>query len=1026
MASIKFWRATIVRYSAMLLLIATLFSLGTRNAVGEEPVSQFLAALRERGYFDLAIAYLNRVSSSDSLPAETVVTLRYEKGITLISAALAQRQLAGKERYLDQAQAEFEAFTKEAPQHALSLAASGKLGDILVERARIRLTQADRPSAGPEQQAELRKGARNLFTRANTLFVSNKKKIRKRLEGFPKALDPEKDEAEVKLRDQLRSDYVQAQFISAMVLFEKAQTYPKDSKQRKNGLKAAEDAFGVVATKYRRRLAGLSAVLFQARCRDQASAPKEALTYYKDLLDLPADETALRALKTKALAGAMACWLHADINQPQEAIKRSQPWLAKERPNERQASDWLRVKLLLAEAYIAEAQDKKGRSKADLLSDARRLAIEVAKQKGVTQSQAHELLAQLGAPTKNKTVVESEFTNFDAAFEAAKKALNERQLAVGTITLLQRRLPQIKEPENRQEVEERLAEAKQQLTEGEGRSLTLFKQAYQLADAEVPVEDLNTVRYYLCTLHYYQGNYYSAAVLGDFLARRFPASAEGRRAASVALASLVKLYGDGSDPVARQLSDRIVDCANFIATRWSGQPEAFDALSTLVTLAVQSGDLEQAEKYLQKISSDSPKRGAAEMAIGQALWNQSLQDTSFDGGLRDKAIELLTQGLKHTANDSTSVSRVAAALSLAQYHLDQGNTTASLELLENRSFGPKTLADQKNPAITSSPALVERAYVLDILAHIASLANAEQADDGVKKALAALDSLKETLGDDPAGQQRLSRIYVTLAKNLQNQISKADATSRRSLSVAFQQFLDQAAATTREVPILNWIADSYLTFGREMIGAGGQVSDESKSFFSKAADIYTSILSQADAGKIQLSAQRRLQTQNRLAVAYREMGDFRNAMEILTKILEKQETQVYVQFEAARTLQEWGDKGNPEAYLKAIRGDQPKADKNQNLIWGYGRIAKLVASSQKLNKLFHDCRYHLAESRYQYALQQKKAKRDTTLAQAKNDINATARFYQELGGAAQKAKYDQLLKRIQKALGDPPTGLKTS
>ena len=156
------------------------------------------------------------------------------------------------------------------------------------------------------------------------------------------------------------------------------------------------------------------------------------------------------------------------------------------------------------------------------------------------------------------------------------------------------------------------------------------------------------------------------------------------------------------------------------------------------------------------------------------------------------------------------------------------------------------------------------------------------------------------------------------------------------------------------------------------------------------------------------------------------MGDFRNAMEILTKILEKQETQVYVQFEAARTLQEWGDKGNPEAYLKAIRGDQPKADKNQNLIWGYGRIAKLVASSQKLNKLFHDCRYHLAESRYQYALQQKKAKRDTTLAQAKNDINATARFYQELGGAAQKAKYDQLLKRIQKALGDPPTGLKTS
>ena len=1026
MASITIWRATIVRHSALLLIIASVFPSGSRSAVAEEPVAQFLAALREHGYFDLAIAYLDRVSASDSLSAETQTTLRYEKGTTLVSAALAQRQLAGKERYLDQAQAEFEAFVKKAPQHALSLAANGKLGDILVERARIRLTQADRPSAGPEQQAALRKGARDLFRRANTIFVSNRKKIRKRLEAFPKALDPEKDEAEIKLRDQLRSDYVQAQFVSAMVLFEKAQTYPPESKKRKSGLKEAEEAFGVVATKYRRRLAGLSAVLFQARCRDQSSDPKGALTYYKDLLDLPDNETALRALKTKALAGAMACWLNPDVNQPQEAIKRSKSWLAQERPDERQNPDWLRVKILLAKSYIAEAEDKKGRSKTDLLSDARRLAIEVAKQKGVTQPQAQELLAQLGAPSKDKTTVASEFTNFDAAFEAAKKALNERQLAVGTITLLQRRLPQIKDPENRKEVEARLAESKQQLTDGEDRSLALFQQAYQLADSEVPVEDLNTVRYYLCTLHYYQGNYYSAAVLGDFLARRFPASAEGRRAASVALASLVKLYGDGSDPIAHQLSDRIVDCADFIATRWSGQPEASDALSTLVTLAVQSGDLDQAEKYLQQIASDSPKRGAAELAIGQALWNKALQDTSFEGGSRDKAIQLLTEGLKRTADDPQSGSRVAAALSLAQYHLDQGKTAAALELLEDPSFGPKTLADQKSPAIMSSPSLVERAYVLDILAHIASLANAERAEAGVENALAALDSLKETLGDDPAGQQRLAKIYVTLAKNLQSRISKADATSRRDLSAAFQQFLDQAANTTTEVPILNWIADSYLTLGREMIGAGGQVSAESKSFFSKAADIYQSILERADSGKIQLSAQSRLQTQNRLAIAYREMGDFRNALEILSKILKTQETQVYVQFEAARTLQEWGDQGNPDAYLKAIRGDQPKADQNQNLIWGYGRIAKLVASSQKLNKLFHDCRYHLAESRYQYALQQKKAKRNSTLAQAKNDINATARFYQELGGAAQKAKYDQLLKRIQQALGEPPTGLKPS
>ena len=74
------------------------------------------------------------------------------------------------------------------------------------------------------------------------------------------------------------------------------------------------------------------------------------------------------------------------------------------------------------------------------------------------------------------------------------------------------------------------------------------------------------------------------------------------------------------------------------------------------------------------------------------------------------------------------------------------------------------------------------------------------------------------------------------------------------------------------------------------------------------------------------------------------------------------------------------------AYLKAIRGDRQKSGTNKNLIWGYGRIANIVARSPKLRALFHEARLGVAKCRYQYALRQSKTQRAKELAQAEQDI----------------------------------------
>ena len=343
-------------------------------------------------------------------------------------------------------------------------------------------------------------------------------------------------------------------------------------------------------------------------------------------------------------------------------------------------------------------------------------------------------------------------------------------------------------------------------------------------------------------------------------------------------------------------------------------------------------------------------------------------------------------------------------------------------MLEDPRVGPKTLADKKHPAIATA-AMMQRTYTLSILAYVASIPDSDDTDATVAKALAALDALKQQLGEDPAGKRRLSTIYVSLARNLQKQIDEATPASKKTISAAFQQFLDRAAGTSTDLAVLNWIADSYVGLGRGFTDELGRVTEEGQAFFDRAISIYQSILQRVNSGQLQLPDAEVLRTQSRLAVAYREMGEYAQAIDVLARVLQRQETQVYVQMEAARTFHQWGDRSDAKAYLKAIRGDRQKAGTNKNLIWGYGRIANIVSRSPKLRSLFHEARYGVAQCRYQYALRQPKAQRVKELAQAEQDILVTSRLY-GLGDDAMKSQYEELLTEIQRAQGNPATGIK--
>src|SRR5438477_7633011 len=134
------------------------------------------------------------------------------------------------------------------------------------------------------------------------------------------------------------------------------------------------------------------------------------------------------------------------------------------------------------------------------------------------------------------------------------------------------------------------------------------------------------------------------------------------------------------------------------------------------------------------------------------------------------------------------------------------------------------------------------------------------------------------------------------------------------------------------------------------------------------------------------------------------------------------------QVEAAKLYQDWGGtgKGQEENYVRAIVGARPDKDKNnKNTLWGWGEIAARTANNPQFREQFYDARYNLALCRYNYALAQAEAaKKKEQLQRAKSDIAITAGLYPDLGGEDKKKQFDNLLKNIQKSLGERTDGLK--
>ena len=1018
-------------------------------AKANEPAQAFLEGLRERKFFDTALEYLESAAANPAIAGAFKETIPYEKGVTLVQGARSQADLALRESQLDEAQKALQTFLSNQSTSIYTVSARSELGKVMVERAMARIERSKKAAQAEKQK--LLKEARGLYTEATKVFTGLADELQDRLKSYPAALDPKTDARRIAERDRYRQDLLQSRLLAAATREETADAITAGTKEWTETLTAAAAAYQKVYEDYRTRLAGLYAQMYQGRCLQKLGKHKEATAFFKLLLENP-DTDAFRVLKLKALALAVDSWNLLELYP--EVLGRAVPVIDSARSSDAQSDELLALRLAVARASQAYAAQLKSQNPRDpqirkLLTDGRNQATFVSRIPSDYQEAGRKLAAELSAAGDNAPAVRAEPRTFADGKNAAREEIDAMQAA----QLLMRTLPgkiSAARPPEKETLQKQLAAAQSEAAKSQAEALRLCRLALHLVEKDSDLAEVNLVRYLLCYLLYSEGSFYDAAVAGDFLARHYPESQGARQCARIALSSYLRLYNENLAEDKEFESEQIVSIASHIVKNWADQPEGAEAFNTLIPFMIRAKKLDQAQEYLAQIPADSPQRGMAELKTGQALWASYLENSKqvhdWETGaapkpddvdlearekelraVQAKAKQILVAGVERMrATGEVSVILVTASLSLAQVYVDTNEAAKAVALIEDPKIGALTLVKSDDPA-TQAEGIPAEIYKTALRSYISSLAGGKNAEALIEKARGVMESLKTHMGQTPQGKQNLVAIYVSLARDLQRQMELAEPAVKKPLGVGFENFLSQVAAEATELDVLNWVAETYRGMGASYGTSLESLTPEAKSYFEKAAATLQKILDRGKAEPGFLSPGMQTQVRMQLAQAKKGMGDYIAARDIYVAILKAQPMLLPVQMEAARLYQDWGSaaKNQHENYHRAIVGSQPDpAKNNKNTIWGWGEIARLAAGDAKYREQFHESRYNLALSRYHYAMaKDDPAQKKEQLVRAKSDISLTAGLYPDMGGESWKAQYDNLLKNVQKELGERPIGL---
>ena len=259
-------QGTVVKRLICFSLIVSL--LCCPSLIADEPAEKFLKALRENGYYDVALEYLESIKQSDLVSPDFRREVPFERAKVLIRSTRDLRDRDEINSRLDQAQG----LLTEYASNDQSLKVSGKTlrfqGNLLYLRASSQLRQAESDRLTAAEKETFRVTARGLLKQSLDAYTQSRTLIRRLID--PKSndvivQDPE-DPSTIEELKYFQNLYADVRVALPLVAERLGDTYTPGSPNYRKELQNAAKEYTDVFEDYRKYLSGLRACVYAARC----------------------------------------------------------------------------------------------------------------------------------------------------------------------------------------------------------------------------------------------------------------------------------------------------------------------------------------------------------------------------------------------------------------------------------------------------------------------------------------------------------------------------------------------------------------------------------------------------------------------------------------------------------------------------------------------------------------------------------------------------------------------------------------
>ncbi len=560
-----------------------------------EPAEEFLSRLRDVGYYDTALAYLDRTDKIPSITATFKDAIALEKAKTYIDTAIASRSAKERDELFVSAQDQLKEFLK--------LSDHPRLSEARLLLGKLQMVRGGQLLGGAKATDESRAAARASYLEAAKTFDSIVSDLRKILEGLKgERIDADKEPEKAAQRDQYRNEFLHAQLRGAEARHLAAKTFAKPAEEGKTLLEESLKALTDLSEKYGSYLQGAQAMTNRGQVQVELGKTKEAIDSFQRVLE-QADLDPLRPSRMQAITGLIDLFVAATPARLAEAIQAGQPFVVSARPNERRLQELQDLQLSLAIAYIAQAAELKAAGKKPAeekraTTNARQLLIAINRVSGPHEARAKELLAKLGIEQVD-TKAPSESDNI----KSLEEALTAARTFLATTEELSKLLGPLKEKqktaENADELAAELKSVEAQLDQNRIDSVSVLRRG--LAIGSKDPELLKQARQFLSYALYQRGYFHEAAVVGQFLARTSPNDSMGLQGGLLALSSLQSLMQSAPEEQSPALVRRIEVLGEYLTKQWPDDPQAASAKGIMIRIALDKDRWDDAAKLLAEM-----------------------------------------------------------------------------------------------------------------------------------------------------------------------------------------------------------------------------------------------------------------------------------------------------------------------------------------------------------------------------------------------------------------------------------------